>query len=61
MNPAKRALSRTKTFVVNHKTAIAVAATAVICVAAHLAVVRNTNERLEEMGISTDEFYNTES
>jgi hypothetical protein len=60
MNPAKRALTRTKEFVSDHKVAIAITATAVVCTVVHLKVIRNTNNRLTEMGVSLDEFYNTE-
>lgn len=57
MNPAKKLALRSQKFVVDHKVALAVTATAATCIAVHVKVIRNTNERLKEMGISLDEFY----
>lgn len=49
---------RTKKFVTDHKTKIAVTTTAATCVAVHVKVIRNMNERLKELGVY-DEFYKT--
>lgn len=42
------AVVSTRNFVVKHKTAIAVAATAATCIAVHVAVVKDYNEFLKE-------------
>jgi hypothetical protein len=60
MNAAKNTLARSRKFVSDHKVAIAVVATATACTVVRLKVIRNTNARLTEMGISLDEFYKSE-
>lgn len=58
MDPVKNALTRTKKFVVNHKTAVAVAITAT----AGLVIIRRNqrefNDFLKEKDLF-DEYYNT--
>lgn len=57
-NPAKKIALRTQQFVHNNKTAIAVTATAATCIAVHVKVIKNVNERLKELGVY-EEFYNS--
>lgn len=60
MNRAKIAAARTTLFVRNHRVAIAVTATAVICTAVHLKVIKGINEGLEAAGINPLEFHNSD-
>ena len=57
-NTAARIARRTHQFVTDHKVGLAVTATAGTCIAVHVKVIRNVNDRLKELGVY-DEFYNT--
>lgn len=56
MDAAKKAIARTQEFVSDHKTAIAVAATATVAVVLHRRTVKVWNEFLETEGLM-DKFY----
>lgn len=58
MNVAKKIANRTQQFVADHKVGLAVTATAATCVAVHVKVIKNVNDRLKELGVY-EEFYNT--
>ncbi len=61
MNAAKKALSRTKNFVTDHKVAIAIvttaAATTAVCVKFQHGAIREVNNFLTEKGLY-EEFHN---
>lgn len=56
MNPVKKAAVSTKDFVVRHKTAVAVAATATVLTIINQKAIGQHNEFLKEHGLY-DEFY----
>lgn len=58
MSPVKKVAIRTQQFVQNNKTTLAVTATAATCVAVHVKVIKNMNDRLKEIG-AYDKFYET--
>ena len=60
MNNIKKKAVSSKNYVVRNRAKIATAATLAVCVAVHIKVIANVNERLEEMGVNLDEFYTPE-
>lgn len=59
MTRIKTAAISSKKFVNDHRVAIAVTITSIVCVAAHVAVIKVHNDFLEEKGL-LDEYYQTE-
>jgi hypothetical protein len=56
MNKFKKAAASTKQFVSDHKTAITVTGTALVCLAIHRFALKGHNEFLKEKGLY-EEFY----
>lgn len=59
MNPVKKTVVSTKNFVVRHKTAVAVAVTATVCLALNRSALNQHDEFLKEHGLF-EEYYTPE-